>query len=41
MKYYIVLYSFALSVPAGYVALAFIDKLLTVVRQDEVFGEKR
>ncbi|MCI7801182.1 DUF2975 domain-containing protein [Eubacterium sp.] len=40
MKYYIVLYSFALSMPAGYVALAFIDKLLTVVRQDEVFGEK-
>ena len=40
MKYYIVLYSFALSVPAGYVALAFIDKLLTVVRQDEVFSEK-
>ena len=39
-KYFVVLYTFLLSLPAGYVALAFIDKLLTVVRKNEVFEIK-
>lgn len=39
-KYFTVLYTFLFSLPAGYVALAFIDKLLTVVRKNEVFELK-
>lgn len=39
-KYFVVLYTFLLSLPSGYVALAFIDKLLTVVRKNEVFEIK-
>ena len=39
-KYFTVLYTFLFSLPAGYVALAFIDKLLTVVRKNEVFEIK-
>ena len=39
-KYYVVFYTFLFSLTAGYVALAFIDKLLTVVRKNEVFEIK-
>ncbi|WP_296968697.1 DUF2975 domain-containing protein [uncultured Eubacterium sp.] len=39
-KYFTVLYTFLFSLSAGYVALAFIDKLLTVVRKNEVFEIK-
>ena len=36
-RYYTLLYSFSLVVPAGYVALAYIDKLLSLVLQDSIF----
>lgn len=39
-KYFVILYTFLFSLPPGYVALAFIDKLLTVVRKNEVFEIK-
>lgn len=36
-KYYTVAISFSLVVPAGYIALAYIDKLLTNVRRNIIF----
>ena len=36
-RYYILLCSFSLGVPAGYVALAYIDKLLSLVLRDSIF----
>ncbi len=39
-KYFVILYTFLFSLPPGYVALVFIDKLLTVVRKNEVFEIK-
>ncbi|WP_178668427.1 DUF2975 domain-containing protein [uncultured Eubacterium sp.] len=36
-RYYTLLCSFSLVVPAGYVALAYIDRLLTNVQKDRIF----
>ncbi|MGN0528266.1 MAG: DUF2975 domain-containing protein [Eubacterium sp.] len=36
-EYYLLLFSFTAVVPAGYIALIFIDKLLTNVKRDIIF----
>lgn len=38
-EYYLLLFSFTAVVPAGYIALIFIDKLLTNVKRDIIFEE--